>query len=79
MAALPLSHAQRRLWFLGQDGRRQPHLPHALAVHLHGNLDTKALQQALTDVIHRHESLRTTFEEHDGEPCRTCCPAPRPS
>ncbi|WP_460068199.1 amino acid adenylation domain-containing protein [Streptomyces sp. YKOK-I1] len=64
----PLSHAQRRLWFLDKMDHGSPtyHMP--LAVHLHGPLDTTALHTALTDVVQRHDTLHTLFEEHDGEP-----------
>ena len=60
--ALPLSFAQQRLWFLDQfeDGQETLYnMPWALR--LDGALDVPALQQALTTLVHRHESLRTVF------------------
>ncbi|MFL6244444.1 MAG: amino acid adenylation domain-containing protein, partial [Thermoanaerobaculia bacterium] len=63
-----VSHAQRRLWVLDQLGM-QPHaytLPAALL--LEGKLDVDALRHALRMLVARHESLRTTFHELDGEP-----------
>ncbi|MFZ5588556.1 MAG: amino acid adenylation domain-containing protein [Pseudomonadota bacterium] len=64
----PLSFAQRRLWFL-----EQWHPDSALynvfdAWKLHGALDVAALQRALSEVMRRHETLRSTFENVDGEP-----------
>jgi amino acid adenylation domain-containing protein len=63
--ALPLSFAQERIWFLErlQPGTAAYHLP--AAVDLRGALDVRALGEALSAVVRRHEALRTVF--HDGE------------
>ncbi|MFJ8042102.1 amino acid adenylation domain-containing protein [Kitasatospora sp. NPDC096147] len=65
---IPLSYAQARLWFYEQiTGTSSAYnLPHALR--LRGALDTSALELALTDVLARHEALRTVYGEADGRP-----------
>ncbi|MGW0238879.1 amino acid adenylation domain-containing protein, partial [Streptomyces sp. NPDC002996] len=65
---LPVSYAQQRLWFLGRlDGDSAAYnLP--LALRISGGLDTAALRAALGDVVARHESLRTVFQEIAGSP-----------
>ncbi|WP_440862330.1 amino acid adenylation domain-containing protein, partial [Streptomyces narbonensis] len=65
-AELPLSYAQQRLWFLdrAEDGAASYNVAHALR--LDGPPDRTALALALSDLVHRHEALRTVFPEENG-------------
>lgn len=65
---LPLSFAQRRLWFLEHVEGAGATYSLPLALRLRGPLRVAALRLALGDVVARHEPLRTVFREADDEP-----------
>ncbi|MEU0148791.1 amino acid adenylation domain-containing protein [Streptomyces sp. NPDC006288] len=71
---VPLSYAQRRLWFVDRLEAAGPLYNIPLALRLTGTLDTGALRAAWTDLLTRHESLRTRFLHADGDPYQDIVP-----
>ncbi|HEX9942197.1 MAG TPA: amino acid adenylation domain-containing protein [Thermoanaerobaculia bacterium] len=71
---LPLSFAQERLWFIDRltPGLSAYNIFFALVVQ--GNLSVPALEAALTEVVRRHEVLRTTFAAWEGRPVQVIVP-----
>jgi amino acid adenylation domain-containing protein/non-ribosomal peptide synthase protein (TIGR01720 family) len=73
----PASFAQERLWFLHQLAPQSPMYNIPAALCLRGALDVAALEQTLTEIVRRHEALRTTFAVAAGQPLQVITP-PRP-
>lgn len=65
---LPLSFTQQRLWFLDQFRPGDTSYTNCSAFKLNGCLDIRALEHSLQEITRRHEVLRTTFVERDGQP-----------
>lgn len=63
-----LSFAQYRLWFIDQlnQGSSEYNLPSAFRID--GPLDLGVLDKVFTEIVRRHETLRTNFAVEDGMP-----------
>ncbi|HLL47907.1 MAG TPA: condensation domain-containing protein, partial [Longimicrobiaceae bacterium] len=73
--ALPLSFAQQRLWFVHQLEPGSSAYNVRVALRIRGPVDAAVLAGALTEVVRRHEVLRTRFPAVDGEPVQAVGPA----
>ena len=71
----PLSFAQQRLWILDRltPGGSVYNVPYAYR--LRGDVSAETLENALTEIVRRHEVLRTTFTAVDGAPFQNVGPA----
>jgi amino acid adenylation domain-containing protein/non-ribosomal peptide synthase protein (TIGR01720 family) len=74
---LQLSFAQQRLWFLSQLDSDSAVYNISVAIRLSGELNIVALEQSLSELVSRHESLRTTFSATSGDPLQIIAP-PQP-
>lgn len=72
----PLSFPQQRPWFLDQLQPENPVYNLPLGYRIRGQMDVEALQFGLTEVVRRHEVLRSLFITVDGQPRQMVQPAP---
>jgi len=70
----PLSFAQEAIWFLDQLEPDQALHSVPGAVRLTGRLDVAALERSLSEIVARHEALRTSFVARDGRPYQVVAP-----
>ncbi|WP_261556810.1 condensation domain-containing protein, partial [Frankia tisae] len=63
----PASYAQERMWFFHRMDPGNPFYNVPLVLHLQGTVDLERLRAAVADLVARHEILRTTYVEVDGE------------
>jgi acyl carrier protein len=64
--SLPVTAAQQRLWLLDRSMADAASFNVVVAARLLGALDPPSMKQALTELVKRHEALRTTFPVVDG-------------
>jgi len=70
----PLSYGQQRLWFFDQLEPGNPAYNIPTAFRLVGHLNRFALEQAVSEITSRHETLRTTFKDMKGQPVQVISP-----
>lgn len=71
----PLHPAQERIWLLEQLASRAGQWNLSFARKLSGPFLPHALAQALSEIVRRHEPLRTRFRVEDGVPYQLIAPA----
>jgi amino acid adenylation domain-containing protein len=70
-----LSFAQSRMWFLSHLDMAAEAYTVLMPLRLRGMLDMSRLEWAFSNLVSRHEVLRTTFALHDGEVVQVIHPA----
>ena len=66
-ATAPVSYAQERLWVINQLAPASPAYCESGAFRIRTRLEVESLTDAMDRVVQRHEVLRTTFAEADGQ------------
>ncbi|MFL6196328.1 MAG: amino acid adenylation domain-containing protein, partial [Thermoanaerobaculia bacterium] len=72
--SFPLSFSQERMWFLNQLDPGTSAYNLSRAVRLRGGLDVAVLRRCFSELVRRHESLRTTFALVEGRPVQVIQP-----
>ncbi|MCG7534497.1 non-ribosomal peptide synthetase [Pseudoalteromonas sp. OOF1S-7] len=67
----PVSFNQQRLWFIHQISGNSANYNIPMAFMVEGQLDFEAAQTALTQIVQRHEILRTSYHAVAGTPMQT--------
>jgi len=70
----PLSYAQERLWFLDQFQPASAIYNIPTAIEINAALNVRAVEEALQELLRRHEVLRTSFSNEDGGPVQLVHP-----
>jgi len=65
---IPLSFAQERLWFLQKLDKNSLAYFVPRAIRIFGKLEVRLLEWTFTELIRRHEILRTVFPTREGRP-----------
>lgn len=65
---VPLTHMQERVWFLSRLNPESRAYHFQMTVAFSGHLDVPVMEAVCTEIIRRHEILRTSFHEADGQP-----------
>ena len=65
---LPVSFSQERAWFIQQLDPASIAYNFQATLRFTGQLDCAALERSLTEIVRRHEVLRTSFPEVNGRP-----------
>ncbi len=68
---LPLSYAQQRIWFLDRLDENSSQYMLYTGLKIKGNINYDLLLKSFNTIIERHESLRTSFFEEEGQPKQT--------
>lgn len=71
---LPLSFSQQRFWYLDRLHPGNPAYNCCALLRVTGPLNVPALEQAINEIINRHEALRTIFPEVEGWPAQVILP-----
>ena len=71
---VPLSFAQQRLWFLNQLEPSSFAYSMPTAYRIHGRMNISALEKSISEVLRRHQILRTTFRSLQGQPYQVIAP-----
>ncbi|HLM66662.1 MAG TPA: condensation domain-containing protein, partial [Longimicrobium sp.] len=74
---IPLSYSQQAIWFFQELSPGMKSYNFQAAIRFDGALDVPALENALAEIVRRHEIFRTVFRSIDGEP-RQLVQAPWP-